>query len=233
MQNFMNRLVNKAIQKSQYNRVVKDKIHNWSPDITIARDPGSGGQIVAKKLAKKLNWILFDKPLMIELSKELGIPEDEVANIDEHGRSWGMDLFHSVFNPEYVSDIRYVSHLKKLLNVAAKRGDLVILGHGANLILPAEQCLRVRITANFKNRVDNTYKYENKSSREEAKNWVIKVETKYNQFIRQYFGVNPHNPWNYDLVVSTNNLSLDQVTDLIIKAYVTKFPKEGKRLKLN
>lgn len=233
MQNFMNRLVNKAIQKSQFNRVSKLRVKTWSPDITIARDPGSGGQIVAKKLAKKLGWIVFDKPLMIELSKELNIPEDEVANIDEHSRSWSMDLFHSVFNPEYVSDIRYVSHLKKLLTHAAKKGDLVILGHGANLILPADKCLRVRITASFKNRVDNTYKYEDKSTREEAKNWVIRVEHKYNQFIRQYFGVNPHNPWNYDLVVSTNELSLDQVTDLIIKAYVTKFPKEGKRLKIS
>lgn len=229
----MDRLVNKAIEKAQAERASRLKLKTfWSPDITIARDPGSGGGLVAKKLANKLGWQLFDKPLMRQLSKELGIPEDEVADIDEHGRSWFADIFHSIFNPDYVSDVKYITQLKKLMSHAAKKNDLIILGHGANLILPADKCLRVRVTASFKTRVDNTYKYEDKQSRAEAAEWVKKIETKYNQFIRQYFGVNPHNPWNYDLVVSTDHLSLDQVTDLIIRAYLTKFPGEKKHLKV-
>lgn len=232
MQNFMDRLVNKAIQKSQIERVSKLKVRTWSPDITISRDPGSGGQVIAGKLAKRLGWQLFDKPLILKLSQELGIPEDEVANVDEHGRSWFADFFQSIFNPDYVSDVRYIRQLKKLLSHAAKKGDLVILGHGSNLILPTDKCLRVRITASFKKRVDNTYKFENKESIYEATEHVEKIERKYNQFIRQYFGVNPHNPWNYDLVISTDHLTLDQVTDLIIDAYKTKFPKESKRLKI-
>lgn len=229
MRNFMDRLVNKAIQNSQLQRVAKLQLKTWSPDITIARDPGSGGKIVARKIAKRLGWQVFDDDLMIKLSKDLGIPGTEIAHVDEHGRSWFADIFHSIFNPAYVSDVRYITHLKKLLSRAAKTDDLVILGHGANLILPADKCLRVRITASFKNRIDNTYKYEKKSSREIAKAWVIKVERQYNQFLRQYFGVNPHNPWNYDIVISTDYLSLDQVADLIIKAYKTKFPGAEKR----
>lgn len=232
MHHFMDRLVNKAIQKSQSGRIAKLKLKaSWSPDITIARDPGSGGTIVAQKIADKLGWQLFDKPLIRKLSEELGIAESEVADIDEHGRSWFMDIFHSVFNPDYVSDVRYITQLKKLLSHAAKRNDLVILGHGANFILPSDKCLRIRVTGSFINRVNNTYKYENKKSLEEAKEWVIKVEQKYNQFIRQYFGANPHNPWHYDLVVSSDHLSLGQVADLVIQAYCAKFPKEAKRLK--
>ena len=232
MHYFMDRLVNKAIQKSQTERIAKLKVRTWSPDITISRDPGSGGKVVATKLAKKLGWQLFDKPLILKLSEELGIPVSEVAEVDEVGRSWFADFFQSIFNSDYVSDIRYIRQLKKLLSLAAKNGDLVILGHGANLILPADKCLRVRITASFKTRVENTYKYENKQSIYEATEHVEKIGRKYNQFIRQYFGVNPHNPWNYDLVISTDHLSLDQVADLVIEAYKTKFPKESKRLKI-
>lgn len=232
MQYFVDRIVNKAIQKTQSKKIAKLKVRTWSPDITIARDPGSGGKIVATKLAKKLGWQLFDKPLIIKLSEQLGIPVDEVANVDEHGRSWFADFFQSIFNPDYVSDVRYIRQLKKLLSHAAKEGDLVILGHGANLILPADKCLRVRITASFKNRVENTYKFENKESIYDATEHVEKIERKYNQFINQYFGVNPHNPWNYDLVISTDHLTLDQVADLILEAYKTKFPKESKRFKI-
>jgi cytidylate kinase len=108
---------------------------------------------------------------------------------------------------------------------------MVILGRGANLILPHDKCLRVRITASFSTRVDNTYKYESKASKEAAREWVRQVEHQRNQFIRQYFGSNPHNPWNYDLVISTDHLSLDQAVEVILHAYTTKFPKEAKRLK--
>jgi len=230
MRQFVDRLVNKAIQKSQLKRVNKLKIKLWSPDITISRDPGSGGRIVAQKIAKKLGWQLFDKSLVLKLSQKLGIPAEEVANVDEHSRSWFSDIFQSIFNADYVSDIRYIAQLKKLLNHAAKEGDLVILGHGANFILPPEKCLRVRITASFTNRVNNTFKFEKKESKADASSWVEQTERKYNQFIRQYFGSNPHNPWHYDLVISTDHLTLDQAKDLIIMAYLAKFPSEKKKL---
>lgn len=231
MQYFMDRLINKAIQNSQTQRVAKLKVKTWSPDIVISRDPGSGGKPIAQKLAKKLGWQFFGKELMLKLAKELDIPEDEFAHIDEHSRSFFADLFHSVFNPSYVSDIHYINHLKHMLTHAAKGGDMVILGRGANLILPPDKCLRVRITASFEQRVKNTYQFEGNKTKEEAAAWVRHVQTRRNQFIRQYFGVNPHNPWNYDLVISTDHLTIDQATQLIIQAYFIKFPEQKRRQK--
>jgi len=229
---FMDRLVEKAIQKSQVMRMAKFKLKQvYHPDIIINRDPGSGGKVVAQKLTKKLGWTLLDESLMDQLAEELGIPVKEFKNIDERSRSWIQDTFHSIFNKNYVSDIRYVNHLKKILAHAAKKGDLVIVGRGANHILPPEKCLNVRITASFKTRVDNTFKYEDKKTREEAALWVSKVEKDRRSFIRQYFGVNPYNPWYYDLVISTDHLNLDQAVNLITQAYIAKFPKEARRLK--
>ncbi|MCQ3944929.1 MAG: hypothetical protein DPW11_04100, partial [bacterium] len=74
----MDRLVEKTIQKSIAERVAKHKIkHVYHPDIIINREPGSGGRIVAKKLAKKLGWQLLDEALMDQLAEELNIPVDE------------------------------------------------------------------------------------------------------------------------------------------------------------
>ena len=230
MQQFLNHLIEKAVANSQSLKVAKLQIKNkWDPDIVISRDPGSGGALIGKKLAKKLGWQLFDRTLMLKLSQELNIPRAELAHIDEHGRNWLMDSLQAIFNPDYVSDIRYIAHLKKILLHAAKKGDMVIVGRGANLILPHDKCLRVRITASFATRVDNTYKYEKMASREEASLHVEHVEKQRNAFIRQYFGINPHNPWHYDLVISTDHLSLDQVVKIILHAYKTKFPRAEKR----
>lgn len=225
MHHFLNHLIEKAVANSQSLKVAKLQIKTeWSPDIVISRDPGSGGALIGKKLAKKLGWQLFDKNLMLKLSQELNIPSTELAHIDEHGRNWLMDSLQAIFNPDYVSDIRYIAHLKKILLHAAKKGDMVIVGRGANLILPHDKCLRVRITASFATRVDNTYKYEKMASRETASLHVEHIEKQRNQFIRQYFGANPHNPWHYDLVISTDHLTLDQVVSIILHAYKIKFP---------
>lgn len=232
MKNYLDRLVNKAFEQNQLLRVEKLKIKNdWLPDIVISREPGSGGRLVAKKLAKMLNWKFFDKKLMTEISRELGISPDELKKVDEHGRSWINDTFHSIFNPNYVSDVLYINHLKKILLHASKSGDMVILGRGANFILPRDKCFSVRITASFSTRVNNTFKYEDKKTKAEAASWVRHVESQRNRFIHQYFGVNPHNPWNYDLVISTDNLTLDEVAQIILRAYLVKFPKQEKALK--
>lgn len=228
----INHLIEKAVAHSQALKVEKLKIKTeWSPDIVISRDPGSGGNLIAKKIAKKLDWKFFDKELMEKLSADLGIPADEFAHIDEHNRTWISDFVQSIFNPDYVSDLKYITHLKKILIHAAKMGDMVIVGRGANLILPHDKCLRVRITASFETRVENTYKYEEKKTKAEAAEWVRHVENQRNKFIKQYFGINPHNPWNYDLVISTDHLSLEQARDLIIDAFCIKFPAECRRLK--
>ncbi len=232
MNYYIDRLVNKAIERTQLERVSKLKIKsNWNPDIVISRDPGSGGKLIAKKLAKRLNWRFFNKQLMEQISQELGIPAEELVHIDEHSRSWISDTFHSIFNPNYVSDVRYINHLKKILLHTSKMGDMVILGRGANYILPRDKCLSIRITASFDTRVANTYKYEDKKSKLDAAEWVRHVERQRNRFIRQYFGVNPHNPWNYDLVISTDHLSLDEVVEIILHTYLVKFPKQARALK--
>jgi|APSaa5957512622_1039677.scaffolds.fasta_scaffold34194_2 cytidylate kinase len=228
------RLVAKAMNRFFFqDNLAKNKIktHRWRPDIVISRDPGSGGRPIAKKIASKLGWQLLDKKIMIKLAAKHGLPAKEFAKIDETSRNWFADTFNLLFNKNYLSDIRYLKHLKLLLMKSAKDGDVVIVGRGANHIIPSDKCLRVRITASFSKRVDNTYKHEKKSSREEAARWVTKVEERRDRFISQYFGVNPHNPWHYDLVINTNELSLVQARNLIISAYLAKFPSERRRLK--
>lgn len=232
---FADRVITHAISKFVYRSTapaVKKPIkHIWGADIAIDRDPGSGGHPVAEKVANKLGWQLLDKKILTELADHFGIPRREFVDVDERPRPWLMDVIHSVFNPDYISDIRYVNHLKKLLLAASKKGDVVIIGHGANHILPPDKCLRVRVTASMPKRVENTFTFENKKSREEARAWVEQVESKRVSFIRQYFRANPYNPWHYDIIVSTDHLTLDQATDLIIQAYYAKFPAAKQKVK--
>lgn len=232
MHKFMEKLVEKAsarlaVQKKITRTLLKPK--KTTPDIVISRDPGSGGALIARMVAKKLKWKLLDRELLARLAKDLGIPDREFANVDEHTRGWITDSINSLLNPFYVNDLHYIAHLKRLILHAAQDEDAVILGRGANLIIPADKCLRVRITASLTNRVKNTVKHEGMSY-DRALEWVKKVESKRVHFVQQYFGVNPYNPWHYDIVINTDTLSLEQARDLVISAYLAKFPAQKKKL---
>lgn len=228
-------LINNLVEKAAFRFVSQPKVikaikrSKITPDITISRDPGSGGKLVAKLVAKRLGWKLLDKKILSALSDELGIPKQEFAEVDEHSRGWLADSIHSLINPNYVNDLHYIAHLKKLLITASEKEDVVILGRGANHILPPERVLRVRITASFSKRVKNTVKHERKTQID-AEEWVRHVESKRVKFVQQYFGVNPYNPWHYDLVVNTDTLTLQQAAEIVVQSYLVKFPSERRRL---
>ncbi|MEI6690350.1 MAG: cytidylate kinase-like family protein [bacterium] len=196
----------------------------WMPDITISRDPGSGGSIVAAKVARKMKWKLLDKDILKDLSLDLGIPESEFAAIDEHPRGWWVDMVQSLFNPDYISDIKYLAHLSKLIIHVASESQVVVVGRGAGFILPAEKCLRVRIIAHLSTRIASVMKHE-QMSKKEARLWVTEVQEKREKFTQQYFGRSSKLISNYDLMINTDHFQLDDVRDMVIVAYYAKFPE--------
>ena len=218
-------LLNKASYLAEWRKETfpKNKIKEWKPDIAISRDPGSGGKIVAEMVAKKLKWKLLDKEILAKLSKELGIPEDEFAKVDEHPRGWWVDTVQSLFNPHYISDVKYLEHLRRLILHASKDKQVVVLGRGGGLVLPSEKCLRVRITAPLEVRIKNTMTSEN-TTRLKAEEMVQSFQEKRDKFIRQYFGRTARWIANYDLVINTEHLTLEAARDMIVDAFYDKFP---------
>lgn len=225
---FIDKLVAKTLDKIALSGKVHTPINelSWSPNITISRDPGSGGGTIAKMITRKFDWKIVDKSIMSELAKDFNIPAHEFTQINQYDHNLLADTFQSLINPNYVSDIKYVNHLKRILIKSAKDGGVVIIGRGANLILPPDKTLRVRIIGTFKNRVDNARKYQGGKTKEEATSWVRNMQYRRSRFIRQYFHINPHNPWHYDVIVNTDNFTLKQACNIIINAYLVKFPSE-------
>jgi cytidylate kinase len=164
------------------------------------------------------------KEFLSKMATKFDIPEKEFAKIDERPRNWLSDTLYSLLSPSYVSDWKYIEHLKKLILTSAKDGHVVVLGRGANFVLPPSRVLRVWITASWETRVKNTMKYEH-MSRARAESWVYEVEKKRDDFVRQYFEQDPDSATNYDLTMNTDHLSLSTGCDMIVNAFFDKFPE--------
>lgn len=193
-----------------------------SPFITVSREAGSGGKLVAKKLAQKLKFKFYDVEIIGLVAKIAKRREAVIARLDEKEWTLVEDVVHCLLDPEYVSSQTYIKSLCETIEALSLKGKVVILGRGANFVTSRKAGLHVRIIAPFLVRVGYTVKYE-KRREKDARRRVKKFDRERKEFIRQYFHKNPSSANYYDLVLNTESLSLDQTVEIILRAFREKF----------
>lgn len=194
------------------------------PFITIARDPGSGGKLVGQEVAKRLGFTFYDNELIEEIAKSTKLRKSVLDQVDEKGRTALQDLVQGLINPNYVSDITYFTALCKVILSLAYRGNVVILGRGANFITPFAQGLHVRITAPTQVCIQRAMDFEGHSYTV-AKEIVQKDETDRREFVKQYFDKDIRRADYYDLTINTTFYRPHETAEIVIRAFEQKFKK--------
>ena len=122
--------------------------------ITISREYGSGGRLIAKQLSENLGITFYDKQLIAEVAKKTGFSENFIRDT-EHQRptnSFLFDLYTSVATPS-VPDQVFIAQAKVIKEAAAK-GSCVIVGRCADYILRDQpNVLRVFVHAPLDQRI--------------------------------------------------------------------------------
>jgi len=210
-------LIEEQMKRWQLMNTEKRKAKEVLPVITISREPGSGGRIVAQNLAAKLTVEVFHQEVLHEMAKRAEVSDQMLATMDERGLSILEDWISSLVFDRHMWPDEYLRHLMNVIGTIGKHGRAVVVGRGANFILPPEQRFRVRITAPRRFRIHKVaQKFD--LSEEEAKRRVIKTESDRKAFIRKYFNADIADPDNYDLTINTENLRADQAADVIAAA---------------
>ena len=111
----------------------------------------------------------------------------------------------------------YASMMMKVIGTIGRHGRAVIVGRGANFVLPPENRFRVRIIAPFEKRIACVAEAYG-ISKQEAKQRVLRTESERKAFIRKYFYSDIGNPANYDMVLNTGTLSVDSAAAAICSA---------------
>ena len=194
------------------------------PFITIAREPGSGGAVIAKAVADKLGFELVDKQIVTEIAKSVKRRKEVIASLDEKTRGAVEDLLDSVLDPEYVNEEKYISELFKLIMAYAHKGNVVILGRGANFITPFARGLHVNIVAPYDVRVKRAMDFEG-LSKEKAKEVIARVEKERSDFVKKYINKDIKKRNAYDLTLNTTYFRINEARDVVIEAFKQKFSR--------
>lgn len=192
------------------------------PFITFSREPGSGGAPIAKAVAEKLGFDFIDKQIITQIAESTKCRQAIVKAVDERSRTKIEDIIHASLNQEYLDDVKYLRELVTLILVYAHLGHVVLLGRGANFVTPAAKGLHVRVTAPLDVRIQRAMDFEG-ISKEQARLTIKKVSDERGKFVKQYFEKDIADAKNYDIVLNTAMLNVDQACNIIVEAFYQKF----------
>ena len=134
----MERLIEEQMQRWQLMHTEKKVDKEALPVITISREPGSGGRVVAQKLAAKLNVEVFHQEVLHEMAKRAEVSQQMLATMDEKGLSILEDWISSLVHDRHMWPDEYLRHLMNVIGSIGKHGRAVVVGRGANGCLPPE-----------------------------------------------------------------------------------------------
>lgn len=210
------KIIEEQVQRWEILRAEKKKQEEL-PVITISREPGSGGRVLAEKLAEKLGLDLFHREIINEMANSAHVSSRVLETLDEKGLSVLEDWITSLVDDRHLWPDQYMQHLMKVIGIIGKHGRAVIVGRGANFVLPPEKRFRVRIVAPQKVRIKKVSD-QFKISANEAERRIIRAESDRRSFVRKYFNVNITDPTNYDILINTETISIDAAAEAVRSA---------------
>jgi cytidylate kinase len=211
------KIIEEQVKKWQIMKTKEKKEAAVFPVITISREPGSGGRIVATVLAEKLGLDLFHQEIINEMAESAQVSSRILETLDEKGLSVLEEWITSLVDNRHLWPDQYLRHLMKVIGTIGKHGNAVIVGRGSNFILPPEGTIRVRIVAPLDVRIENVSSNFEVSAKD-AKRRIIRTESERRAFIRKYFNADITDPINYDLILNTGTLSIETAVDAIKSA---------------
>ena len=208
------KIVEEQIQRWNVTRRKKELDESVYPVVTISREPGSGGRIIAESLAEKFNLDLFNQGMIHRMAESTKVSKQVLETLDEKGLNVLDNWIASLVDSKHLWPDQYLKHLMKVILTIGKHGRAVIVGRGANFILSPESRFRVRVIAPIDTRIGNISRDYDVSAKK-AKRRMIRTESDRRAFIRKYFNSDIGESVNYDLVINTDTVRVENAVEAI------------------
>jgi cytidylate kinase len=196
--------------------------------VAVSRMAGAGGGELARRLAERLDYGLFDRALVDAVAAGAGVQARLVEGLDERVRSLIERVVTDAFRTGVFVESDYLREVVRTIRTVAERGKAVILGRGAAQVLSPQQALRVRVVAPRAARIERRAKARGVAP-EEAARQIDAEESERREFVRHHFGQDPDDACLYDLVINTGTLAIETAVELVAEALRRQFPPPGAR----
>jgi cytidylate kinase len=195
--------------------------------IAIEREYGGGGAAIAKKLAARLGWKLWDEALTEEIARRARVDKSVVRKLDERvdppfyrlARTFLRGSFERSLPVQEIENFdcdSMVQMLRGVIEEAAKTGNCVIVGRGAPYFLrDRPDTLRLFIYAPWHEKVRRIRALG--KSHGEAEDLLLSIDHERSTFVKRYFGKKWPDMTQYEMMINST-MGDDSVLEIILGA---------------
>ncbi|NOS99838.1 MAG: cytidylate kinase-like family protein [Phycisphaerales bacterium] len=173
--------------------------------VCISRMAGAGGEELARALADRLQWPLFDRDILTLMAEREPVRARLYEHLDECDLGWLEDMLHLIMVSEFARG-QYFRQLTRTALTIARKGNAIFLGRAVDLILPRDTGLRIRVIAPV-TQCATRCAAERGLTIEQATHEVELVERNRRRFVEHHFGRRAHDPMRYDLILNMQHLT--------------------------
>lgn len=181
--------------------------------ITVGRQLGSGGRIIAKELSQILGISFYDKELIQRVSIESGVSSKFFEKADESvNPALTGGLLTDFFQDVFLSNESLFQLQSDVIRKITETESAVFVGRCADYVLRDHpRSVHLFISANIDDRVERLAKYQGISA-EKSLALIEKTDKKRASFYSYYSNKTWGAAKSYDLCINTSALGMDATT---------------------
>lgn len=188
--------------------------------ITISREHGSGGRIIAEKVAQDLSIPLYDKKVIQMASETSGLSTDYIEGAESRNSSLLYSLYLSSKNPR-VEDQIFIAQTKAIRQLA-EQGEGVFLGNCSDYVLrECDNVLKVFLYAPMEEKIERMRSVYGEP--EKANAAYLKKYDKKRAAYHNYYALDQE--WgdyrNYHLMINST-IGIEESAKIILQAFLGK-----------
>lgn len=184
--------------------------------VTISRSVGLSGDDAARAIGQRLGWPVFDKEVLQEMAGDDDVRRRLYELMDGRDLSW-LEACLQPFSVSGAERDDYFHRLTETILSLARKGHAVFLGRGADLILPRDLGLRVRVMASRRYCIEQ-YARAHDLTIKKAEKVVEDIERERYRYIRNHFHVDAAEPTRFDLIFNQEHLTTGEIADIVAAA---------------
>lgn len=185
--------------------------------ITISREYGSGGRLIAKRVAEKLGIRYYDNEVIDSVAKDLGFDIDTIRKAAEQKSSRFMYSMVSSSHTLPLFDQVYITQSKVIRHLADQEPCIIVNGVADYILEDYDDVLSIFVHAPFQSRVKRV-RDEYKETQEDFEKYVRTRDKKRSNYYNYYTTKKWGQLKNFDLTINSD-LGIEEVADFIVEIY--------------
>lgn len=188
--------------------------------ITIAREYGSGGRLIAQEVAKALNLVYYDNEVIDLAALELGVDINTIRKAAEQKSSGFMYTLSTTRFDLPLNDQVYTAQSRIIRHLATHDSCIIVNGCADYILDDFDEVIRVFIHAPLESRIDRVKNKYHEEHPDYAK--YIKKRDKQRA---NYYDYYTSKKWgqlkNFDITINSD-LGIENIVKLIVDIYTKK-----------